>query len=347
MNPLEQELAQLQDCANDSLLPYAWGRPECSADFRVKPEDFCVRECGFVPQGTGEHLVLRVRKTGQNTRWVAKQFAERLGLPYRSVSYAGLKDRHAVTEQWFSVHLPGQADPDASLLAPEGVEILETSRHDRKLRQGQLSYNEFDIRLRNLQGLDDAWLESRLEQIRAHGVPNYFGPQRFGRDGGNLRLSPDTENLAPLPREQRSFVISALRSALFNGYLSTRLGDSSWNVPLEGEVTISDRGRGLAEEDQSLFEACRLPTGVLWGLGSASGNALAAEREAAWYSRFPQVGALLEKAGSKQSRRVLLCRVAGLRASREDGVLRLRFALSSGAYATTVLRELICLNNAS
>jgi len=347
VSALEQELAQLQDCANDSLLPYAWGRPLATADFRCRPEDFCVRERGFIPSGAGEHLVIRARKLGQNTRWVAKQFAERLGLPYRSVSYAGLKDRNAITEQWFSIHLPGQSDPDPAQLAPDGVEILELNRHDRKLRPGQLSYNEFDIRLRNVCTLDNAWLDERLAVIAARGVPNFFGPQRFGRSGANLDLSAHTDTLAVLPREQRSFVISALRSALFNGYLAGRVATDSWSEPLEGEVTISDRDRGLAEEDTSLFEACRLPTGLLWGCGYVAGNNPAGERETEWYNRYPLTTGLLHGAGSKQARRVLVCRVAALQSSHEDGALRLQFALSSGAYATTVLREIVNLTNVS
>jgi tRNA pseudouridine13 synthase len=305
-----------------------------------------VSEQGFEPSGSGEHVLLRVRKTGQNTRWVAKRLAEAFELPYRAVSYAGLKDRHAVAEQWFGMHMPGAATPDKDP-GIEGVEVLECARHERKLRPGQLSYNRFRIVLRNVSDYVPADLDERLAQISAAGVPAYFGEQRFGRDNGNLTLAEDAAGVKKLNRDRRAFALSAWRGALFNGYLAERVARGDWNVVLDGDARLSDRPRGIAEEDTSVFSPELLPAGLLWGRDVRFADAAAGELERDWYSRFPVLCSLLEGAGSRASRRVLRMRVAALQARVGDSGLEIEFALGPGSYATTVLRELFDLNNIS
>lgn len=290
---------------------------------------------------------MRLRKTGQNTRWVAKRLAEFAGAPYKSVSWAGLKDRHAVTEQWFSLHLPGMPEPDWSALAIDGVEVLASGRHHRKLRQGQLSQNRFRLVLRDCACEDRDALESRLGRIAAIGVPNYFGPQRFGRDGSNLDAFVRQPKLRKLPREVRSFAISALRSALFNGYLSGRVEDGTWDSALDGEALLSDRPRGVAEADTRAFRPERLPAGVLWGRNWSGTGGAAQAREQAWFAGFPQTCAALEAAGCRMSRRVLRARVANLRWVFDDAGLRLEFVLGPGCYATAVVRELLDASDAA
>lgn len=343
MSAFAQELDALvpQAVANP---PRAWGQPLARADFRSSPEDFFVSEQGFEPSGSGEHVLLRIRKTGQNTRWVAKRLAESFGLPYRAVSYAGLKDRHAVTEQWFGMHMPGAEVPDHDPDI-EGVEVLEYSRHQRKLRPGQLSYNQFRIVLRNVSACAPAELEERLAQISAAGVPGYFGEQRFGRDNGNLSLATDANGVAKLNRERRAFALSAWRGALFNGYLAERVARGDWNVVLEGDVKMSDRPRGIAEEDSTVFRPELLPTGLLWGRDARFADAAAGALERGWFERFPVLCSLLEGAGSRGSRRVLQMRVAGLQARTTDAGLEVEFALGPGGYATSVLSELFDLKN--
>ena len=160
---IDAEISQLVSFADPTLLPRALGGALGSAELRSAPEDFYVIEhSGLRPAGSGEHLLLRIRKTGQNTRWVAKQLARMLDIPYRSVSYAGMKDRHAVTEQWFSVQIPGRGMPDLETIPEQGFEILEAVWNDKKLRPGQLSYNAFRIRLRNSSIADRTLLEKRL-----------------------------------------------------------------------------------------------------------------------------------------------------------------------------------------
>ncbi len=156
------------------------------ARIRSCPEDFRVdEELGFSPDGEGEHSLLHIRKRNRNTDQIARQLARHAGVRARDVSYCGLKDRVAVTSQWFSVWLPGKADPDWSTMEEEGLQILEQSRHRRKLQRGALQCNRFEIVLREIQGAQED-VEKRLSLIKAQGVPNYFGEQRFGRDGGNL-----------------------------------------------------------------------------------------------------------------------------------------------------------------
>ncbi|MCP3999741.1 MAG: tRNA pseudouridine(13) synthase TruD [Gammaproteobacteria bacterium] len=345
MSAIETELTQLRCCADLDDLPRSLGGAIGTADYRCTAADFQVSEAGLKPSGEGEHLMLRVRKTSQNTRWVAKQLADSLHVPYRAVSYAGLKDRHAVTEQWFGVHLPGRSDPDLAELNIEGTEILSSVRHNRKLRPGQLSYNEFKIVLRNCHYESVSLLDERLIQISSQGVPNYFGPQRFGRSLANLNLLRDETDFHRLGREPRAFALSALRAALFNGYLAERIRQGEFDCLLAGEVSVSDRPRGLAEDDRSVFIPEILPTGLLWGQGTSAASDQVADRENEWFSHFPLVCAILEAAGSKASRRVLRMRVAKLDWQHQDTNLHITFALGPGSYATVLLRELLSLKD--
>lgn len=339
---IKAEIARLVAFADQRELPGAWGGQLGSAELRSSPEDFFVAEfSGLQPSGSGEHLMLRIRKTGQNTRWVAKELARILAVPYRSVSYAGMKDRHAVTEQWFSVHLPGSAMPDLGPVQQSGIEILESVWHERKLRPGQLSYNAFKIVLRNLSVTDPERLEQRLEIISRNGVPNYFGPQRFGRNFANLHLASDAMQLKRLNRETRSFALSALRGALFNGYLAQRVISGTWLTGSPDEIRVSDRPRGVAEHDQTVFRPDRFPSGLLWGAASGAGTAAKNDSESDYFRSFPLLTGMLESAGSRAARRSLVARVGNLEWSLDSGSIELQFALGPGCYATTVLRELI------
>ena len=156
------ELDLLREFAACSRLPRAFGEPLGSGELRRSPEDFRVSEqLGFSPSGSGEHVLLQIRKTGHNTRWVAKRLAEILNIPYRAVSFAGLKDRHAVAEQWFGLHLAGRPDPDLSGKLPDGVQVIALTRHHRKLRQGQVNSNHFSINVRGCSTSDSARLSDR------------------------------------------------------------------------------------------------------------------------------------------------------------------------------------------
>lgn len=341
---LTAEVDALRVWGDTTRLPRAGGPLLGSGVLRVEPSDFFVREySGMELRGDGEHVYVQVRKTGQNTRWVAKRLAEFAGIPYKSVSYAGLKDRHAIAEQCFSLHMPGASDPDWSALQLPGVEVLSCQRHDRKLRQGQLSYNHFRLRVRECEIKDTPALEQRLQSIAARGIPNYFGAQRFGRNLDNLGLILQESELRRLPRESRGFAISSLRAAMFNGYLAERIAAASWREVLPGEALLSDRPRGVAEADVSAFRPERLAAAVLWGKGMGGTGDVVRELERAWFGRFPQVCAALERAGARMSRRVMCACVAKLqwRYDARQQVFELEFMLGPGVFATTLLNEII------
>jgi tRNA pseudouridine13 synthase len=329
--------------------PHAHGAPVAEAVLRACAEDFLVEEdLGFAPSGAGAHLLLRVRKTGANTPWVARELARVLRCRPQEVGYAGLKDRRAVAIQWFSVPRPRQP-LDLPALRGEGFEVLEAHAHHRKLPRGALAGNRFAVRLRTDPGAGARLAERlapRLAAIAARGVPNYFGPQRFGRDGANL--DPPGGDLARLPAAERGFRLSAARSVVFNAVLGARVGAGSWERLLAGDLANLDgRGSVFAVEapDETLEARCaRLeihPTGPLWGAGEprTGADVLALERRIG--ADFPAESALCTAAGMTQERRSLRLRVAALGCETESDAVVLRFHLARGSFATAVLRELV------
>src|SRR5690606_14017196 len=199
-------------------LPRAHGAPVLQGRYRVRREDFRVTELpSFEADGSGEHLLLTVTKRGMNTAHAVRRIAGWAGVQERDVGHAGLKDRHAVTTQRFSVWLPGRPDPDpAEPELEEGGEslrVVDAARHSRKLARGALSGNRFTLVLRELQGGRDG-VEARLQAIAAAGVPNYFGVQRFGHGGGNVGKALAMFAGRRVGREQRTLLLSAARSQL-------------------------------------------------------------------------------------------------------------------------------------
>jgi len=332
-------------------LPYAHGQPSVQGRLRVTPEDFQVREeLDFALDGAGEHVWLWVRKRGANTEWVAKRLAERANVAPGAVSYAGLKDRHAVTEQWFSVHLPGQAGPDWHTDPHPDFTVVNAIRHSRKLRRGALSGNAFRVTLRDLNG-DPAELAARLERIAMTGVPNYFGEQRFGREAGNLARAEAMLNGREKVRDrhQRGLYLSAARSALFNAALARRVVEGTWNVALPGEVLMLAGSHSIFtvdEVDETIRQRVAAgdvhPTGPLWGAGELRSSDAVREGEEESAATLPIFRDGLAAAGLAQERRALRLLVGEAKLDfPEAGAAVLDFRLPAGAYATTVLRELL------
>lgn len=332
-------------------LPFAHGQPALSGRLRAVPEDFQVHEeIPFTLDGVGEHVWLWVRKRGANTDWVARRLAEWAGVPLSAVSYAGLKDRHAVTEQWFSVHLPGRPEPDWSANPDPDFTVLNAVRHSRKLRRGTLSGNAFRITLRDLDG-DPAELAARLQQVAATGAPNYFGEQRFGHEGGNLEHAEAMLRgvLKVRDRHQRGLYLSAARSALFNAVLARRVVEGAWNQPLPGEVLMLDGSHSIfavADVDETIRQRIATfdlhPTGPLWGAGALRSSGPVRALEEAVAATLPVFRDGLAAAGLEQERRALRLAVRNATLEfPEPGAAVLGFRLPAGAYATTVLRELI------
>jgi len=339
MQPTE-EFRRLRQGADLDTLPRVMGVPPVSGRLRSEPADFIVRESlAFELTGTGEHLYLLVRKTDQNTRWVARQLARAAHLPFRAVGFAGMKDRHAVAEQWFSLHLPGRDDPDVDTFTIDGVDVLESRRHSGKLRIGALRGNRFRIVIRDLAG-DLGEFEHRLARLRDGSVPNYFGAQRFGRGGGNLDLFGDLDRPADLGRESRSFALSALRSALFNNYLAQRIAEGSVSTPLPGEIVYSEVEQGYRHEPEMRDNGhSLLPAGLLWGAGESRATGAALDHERSFFAQYPATTRLLAEHDLRMMRRPLLISPQGLQWHLDEGEATLAFSLARGQFATAVLRE--------
>jgi len=338
-------------------LPRAFGAPVLAARFRSAPEDFFVEELpGFEASGEGEHLLLTVEKRGMNTAFAAKRIAAWAGIAEMGVGYAGLKDRHAVTRQRFSVHLPRKIAPDLAGLVSDDLKVIDASWHSRKLPRGALAGNRFELILREVSGDREA-IDERLRAIAAHGLPNWFGEQRFGRDGGNVAAALAMFAGRRVRRDQRSILLSAARSELFNRVLGSRLADGSWNQGLEGEVWMLAGSRSVfGPEPWSGTLAQRLadfdihPTGPLWGQGESrtQGVARAAEDAALAGDEAQALRTGLEQEGLRQERRALRLKPEGFEWRWPDAsTLQLQFALPPGSYATAVLHELGDVSEAS
>ncbi len=311
--------------------PRAHGALTAVAIFRAQPEDFQVDEdLGYLPSGTGEHVFLHICKRGENTAWVAGRIAELAGVNVMDVGYCGRKDRHAVTAQWFSVYLPKAPEPDWSLLNTESIQLLSVSRHQHKLRRGEHQQNNFVIRLRDVQTDDRDLLQQKIDTVLTQGVPNYFGEQRFGQGGNNLREAEAilVNGKRYRDKQKRGLMLSAARSYLFNKVLAARVLANNWTSLLDGETNTQ-------------------ASGPLWGRGRplVTGDLLEFEQHvladwAAWCDG-------LEHAGLSQERRALQLVPRNARWNWEDGDLVLYFSLDAGEFATAVLQELFQLQNQS
>jgi tRNA pseudouridine13 synthase len=348
--------------------PRAHGAPLARGVLRTEPEDFIVEEdLGFAASGAGQHVLLKVRKRNANTQWVSRELAKLSGCHPRDIGYAGLKDRRAIAVQWFTVP-KSQLSLEAwcEVRHPE-FDVLEANAHSRKLPRGALAGNRFIIRIRGID-VADADLNARTADIARRGVPNFFGPQRFGHNGANLaRIAGGLRALYP---RERGFVLSAARSLVFNAVLAARVRDGTWDHLEAGDIANLD-GRGsifpVDAIDATLTErAAQLdihPTGPLWGRGAPATKQRVADLETHIPSEFPQPCALTADAGMDQERRALRLAVRELTWSRDpdansiDGEptianstegkpaiansIVLRFRLTRGSFATTVLRELV------
>lgn len=311
------------------IWPNAYPASQAKATLKSQVADFKVTELPLgLPSGEGEHIWLYIEKTGANTAWIAKRLAEHAGVKEMDVGYAGMKDRHAITRQWFSVYSPKNS-PDFTALNDAEMTVLEQTRHNKKLRRGDLLGNKFEILLRDFVG-DKAALEQNAQAIAKHGVPNYFGEQRFGHDGGNIE-----QGRAMLAREirvrnpgKKSIYLSAVRSLIFNEVLAERINRGLWGQTLEGDVL---------EQEQA--------TGPMWGRGHSKAQAQALELEQAVVQKYATLCEGLEFSGLSQERRALAAIPANFgwqwQEQGESVHLLLTFSLASGYYATSLIKELL------
>jgi tRNA pseudouridine13 synthase len=334
------------------LGPRASGDSLGSAVLKASAEDFQVDEVLDIPlSGQGEHLWLWVEKRNLNTEEAARRLAKAAGVPLRTVSYAGLKDRQALTRQWFSLHLPGKADPDLSAARNDTLVILKHARHSRKLQRGAHSANGFTVRLTALKA-DRAALDARLEKLKQAGVPNYFGTQRFGFQGGNLFDARQYAERQALPEQRnvRSRLLSTARSFLFNQILAARVADGTWNRAQVGDLLAFTDSRSFFPAGEAECSDPRLdildlhPTGALWGEGSSVAAGRCADLENAVAGQHAALCAWLARAGLTQERRILRLPIGELTWHYpEPDILQLHFVLPAGCFATVVVRELVDL----
>ena len=331
--------------------PPIHGPPLGTAGFKSQLEDFQVEEVlGFEPSGAGEHCCLWIEKCDVNTNDVATALAAKLGLRKRLVSHCGRKDKQAVTRQWFSIHLPGKPSPTPADFGLPGVRVLKITRNLRKLHRGGHDANRFVIRLRNCcfsaKHFDDRWAA-----IVHRGVPNYFGPQRFGRDGRNVEQATKMfqGEYEPRDRQLRGILISAARSALFNACVAARVERGTWDTCLPGDVFGFANNRSLVlpgnrrgDEELRVKDGALEITAPLWGEGELQSQDVVRALEAQVATKHAELIAGLAQFNLKQERRVVRLRPTQVAAKWEDdSTCVLRFQLPKGTYATTVLRELI------
>ncbi len=311
--------------------PRAYPASGASATLKSLNEDFIVTELPLqLPSGQGEHIWLDVEKNGANTAFVAQQLAQAAGVQEWDVGYAGLKDRHAITRQWFSIYLPKGETPDLTQLQHPEFKVLSQSRHVKKLRPGDLQGNRFRIVLRDVTGGPEALqaVEANLNAVAAQGVPNYFGAQRFGFEGGNVE-----QGRAMLAREirvrnpkKKGIYLSAVRSFVFNEVLALRIQQGLWGKALPGDV-MDEAGR---------------PTGPLWGRGRVSTTDEAQALENGVATRHATLCDGMEHAGLDQERRALVASPGDLSWEwPQADQLVLQFSLPAGNYATSVLAEIL------
>ncbi|MCL1093598.1 tRNA pseudouridine(13) synthase TruD [Shewanella kaireitica] len=330
-----------------SELHYLYGKPNAKADLRTQNSDFLVQEIlPFAPTGEGEHHLLHIRKDGLNTVEVAKMLSSFAHVHPKEVTYAGQKDKNAVTEQWFGVRIPGKETPDWQKMNSDKLTLLSASRHGKKLRIGALAGNRFTLVLRNVSEVED--VIARLEKIAQVGVPNYFGEQRFGHDGKNIIFGRQMFTGRKVKdRKKRSMYLSAVRSNLFNLASSARLA-AHGAATLAGDCVMlaGSKSYFTAEHwDETLVERLNNKdiqlSAPLWGRGEPLVQSDAAELESAALAEYSVDRDGLEQAGLNQERRTLLLEPQHLQYQVEDNTITLKFALPSGSYATSVLRELV------
>lgn len=329
--------------------PPAYGGPSGSGCIKSQPDDFVVEErLAFTPDGQGEHQFLYIEKVSENTEYVARLLARHAGVRQRDVSYAGLKDRHARTRQWFSVWLPGKADPDWHAIQSDTLQFLDITRHARKLKRGVLAGNRFSITVRDWQG-DAQRLEQQLQAIQQHGFPNYFAEQRFGHNGQNLNKAVAMFAGNRVKPEQRSLYLSAVRAFLFNRVLAARISAGNWNQALSGDILQLDKTHSqflALEIDTTLLQRLATgdihPTGPLWGMGQSATQGEAQQLEATEMARHTDLVDGLVKAGLEHDRRALRVLPQHLHwAFQPNNHLQLHVTLPTGSYATALLKEII------
>lgn len=333
-----------------SSLAYLCGKPTAKGKIKAKPEDFKVIEnLGYEFAGSGEHLMISIRKTGENTSFVANELAKACGVKSKDVSWAGLKDRHAVTEQWLSVHLPTAGLPNLALFQAQhpSIEILAMTRHNKKLHPGDLAGNYFEVTLSEVTDVEE--VVKRLEVVAKQGVPNYFGNQRFGKDGNNLGEARrwGRENVRTRNQNQRSLYLSTARSWIFNCIVSARIEQNCFDRFVEGDIALVNgeqtlvNAEHLAEFNQWLNQDKVQISAALAGDNALPTQAQAQEIEQQFVDAEQDLMKLIRGNRMRHDRRAISLKAQDLTWQVNGDAITLKFALDAGSFATSIVRELI------
>jgi tRNA pseudouridine13 synthase len=338
---------------------------------RTRDEDFIVdEELPYAPAGTGDHVFVRIEKRGMTSPEAAHVIARTLGIRERDIGIAGMKDRRAVTRQWLSLPPRSVASPEQALAlelavqsgaqpgdaaAAPALRILEAHRHPHKLRTGHVRANRFVLRVRGVTEGAAARAEAILAALaQPPGAPNWYGEQRFGRDGDNAaRGKALVTGARSLGRDRRMdrLMVSALQSQLFNDWLVARLADGLYRTVIAGDL-LHKRGGGMFACDDPATDAARLAAGELVVTGPMFGDHMrqpvdgsaAAEREAQILAHheldravFANVRAIAE--GTRRDATIEVAEVAIVGVDAQT--IEVAFTLPGGAYATAVMREIM------
>lgn len=322
-------------------------QPVAKGALKQLPEDFVVTEqLGWEPLGEGEHIYLWVSKTGKNTRYVLSELAHYSNIKERNISYSGMKDKQALTKQWFSLHVPGKQNIDWGNFAVEGVSIDKVVRHNRKLRRGTHKTNHFSITIKNVEG-DSAAVDKRLNELKNNGFPNFFGEQRFGFHGNNIAEFDRWVAVAKGKPKNYDLYMSAARSHLFNKVLKQRQTNGTWNTIVDGDVAMLDGSSSVFQVelvDSEIKGRCESfdihPTAPLWGKGDLSSAGAVAQLEQDIANGFVNWCEFLVQKGLKQERRATRVQAKNLQWQwLDNAVIKIEFELTKGCYATSLLAE--------
>lgn len=330
---------------------YLQNPPTDLGKLKAENEDFKVIEnLGYEMTGEGEFVALRVRKNGANTLFVGEKLAKFAEIPVKNMGYAGLKDRNAITEQWFCLQMPGLETPDFSTFELNGVEILDITRHNRKIRVGSLDGNHFELLLRDISETEE--MKARLEFLKIHGFPNYFGDQRFGREDNNLSQAMRWAKgeIKVKDRKKRGFYLSSARSFIFNKVLSKRLEEKQHQTLHLNDVLQLSGSRSFftADESQDFDELkARLESKDVQLTAPLIGGEL--KVASLWeedtlnhlMADWGDLWKLMKQEKMSSARRALFCVPQNFSWQFEAEGLRLKFYLPAGSYATSLVRELI------
>jgi tRNA pseudouridine13 synthase len=324
---------------------------------KTQPDDFVVDEIpAYEPCGSGDHLFLWIEKRDMGAEYFQRQIARRLEVSPGAVGMAGLKDRHAVTRQWVSV--PAAAETNLTKLDGDGIRVLQVSRHTNKLKPGHLHGNRFQILIRDADPAAPERLTPILERLGADGLPNFYGAQRFGKDGETARMGFALLKSEPYVAADgrkpnlhnpflRKLALSAAQSALFNVYLARRMLDGLFRRVLDGDVMMKWPAGGMfvavdvAREQDRLDRRETVPGGPMLGRKTYAAAGAAAEREAAVLKEAELTPAMFREFGKllpgTRRHNIIYCDDLVAEAT-SDGV-RLSVTLPAGTYATVLLRE--------